>query len=89
MLVVNYTDLKNSLHSQLTKILKFLDIKDIDPAIIDCVMNNNKGKYHRPKKVNVNDVFDRGMLSYSEKIQAELMILLNYKTPLHWVEIPL
>ena len=89
MLVVNYNDLKNSLHSQLTKILKFLDIKDIDPAIIDCVMNNNKGKYHRPKKVNVNDVIDRGMLSYSEKIQAELMILLNYKTPLHWVEIPL
>ena len=89
MLVVNYNDLKNSLHSQLTKILKFLDIKDIDPAIIDCVMNNNKGKYHRSKKVNVNDVIDRGMLSYSEKIQAELMILLNYKTPLHWVEIPL
>ena len=89
MLVVNYNDLKNSLHSQLTKILKFLDNKDIDPAIIDCVMNNNKGKYHRPKKVNVKDVIDRGMLSYSEKIQAELMILLNYKTPLHWVEIPL
>ena len=89
MLVVNYTDLKNSLHSQLTKILKFLDIKDIDPAIIDCVMNNNKGKYHRQKKVDLNDVIDKAMLSYSEKIKAELMILLNYKTPLHWVEIPI
>ena len=91
LLVVYYTDLKTSLHSQLTQILKFLDIKDINPAMIDCVMNSNnhKGKYHRPKVVNVKDVMDKDMLSYSEKIQAELMILLKYKTPLHWVEIPI
>ena len=90
MLVVHYSDLKTNLRSQLTKILGFLDVTAIDPAIMNCVMRNREGNFHRPKShlLPIDLVVDKDMLSCSEDIKSELFILLRYKTPLYWVDLP-
>ena len=90
LLVVHYSDLKTNLQSQLTKILNFLDVTAINPAIMNCVITNREGKFHRPKShvLSINDVVDKDMLSYSKDIQSELRILLKYKTSLYWVDLP-
>ena len=90
MLAVHYSDLKTSLRSQLTKIISFLEVTDINPDIMNCVITNREGKFHRPKShvLSINDVVDKDMLSYREDIRSELHILLKYKTPLYWVDLP-
>ena len=56
ILIVLYDDLKKDLGTQLRRMLKFLNI-EVNDEIMNCVLQNSEGKYHRKSTKSKSDPF--------------------------------